>query len=103
MASGDVLGRKLRAWSIAALASGMVILCLLALFFPALRDMVPPPQPTPVLTPAPSTPPVTPSMSATLAPSPSASARPVGQRPLDWPGPASGVDPNPPPAPGDKR
>lgn len=113
MARRHVLG-TLRGWSIASLACGMTILCLLGLFFPALRDMVPPPSPPepptgpPAASPTPSTTPSTtpavgPSTSSTSVPGPQTSGPPGGNGHAARPGPPGVADPNPPPAPGDKQ
>jgi hypothetical protein len=92
MAKRHLLGGRLRAASIASLASGMVILCLLGLFFPALRDMVPAPQP-PATSSPPVPPTIAPSMSATAVPSPSLFAPAGGDGHLDRP---AGSTPTPP-------
>lgn len=103
MAKRHVLGRRqLRAVSIASLASGMVILCLLALLFPSLRALVPEPLPVPQPSGSPAPAPVPPSASSTMVPAPQASAPLGDDAQLDWPQP-NWVDPNPPPAPGEKR
>lgn len=55
MADDRLLGRKLRTTAIVSLATGMLLLCLLAFFFPSLQHMVPPePSPSPSPVPSPS-------------------------------------------------